>query len=144
MVATKSARYFFRDEELPAACRPVLGGLSCRSGHDWYWRVLACFRGLAAIESGQISFTYTAHAPILYFTAPAGDEDEWRQWRSVGDPVVHIELRRWADALVIAPLSGGHQMAGEVDEACVFVVAASRWHSADRPPAHLPETSYLT
>ena len=37
----------------------------------------------------------------------AGDEDEWRQWEAVGDPVVHIELRRWADALVIAPLSGG-------------------------------------
>ncbi|KAL4428241.1 hypothetical protein ABPG75_002330 [Micractinium tetrahymenae] len=58
VVATKSARYFFQDGELPAACRPVLG-----------------------------------------------DEDEWRQWRAVGDPVVHIELRRWADALVIAPLS---------------------------------------
>ncbi|KAG2493200.1 hypothetical protein HYH03_008620 [Edaphochlamys debaryana] len=34
-----------------------------------------------------------------------GDEAEWRQWRSVGDPVLHIELRRWADALVVAPLS---------------------------------------
>ncbi|GBF90347.1 phosphopantothenoylcysteine decarboxylase [Raphidocelis subcapitata] len=34
-----------------------------------------------------------------------GDEDEWRQWKQVGDPVMHIELRRWADALVIAPLS---------------------------------------
>lgn len=33
------------------------------------------------------------------------DEDEWRNWQRVGDPVVHIELRRWADALVIAPLS---------------------------------------
>jgi phosphopantothenoylcysteine decarboxylase len=33
------------------------------------------------------------------------DEDEWRHWRQVGDPVVHILLRRWADALVIAPLS---------------------------------------
>ena len=35
----------------------------------------------------------------------AGDEDEWRQWGQVGDPVVHIELRRWADAFVVAPLS---------------------------------------
>ena len=33
------------------------------------------------------------------------DEDEWRNWKAVGDPVVHIELRRWADILVIAPLS---------------------------------------
>jgi phosphopantothenoylcysteine decarboxylase len=36
------------------------------------------------------------------------DEDEWpgrtegRRWRR-GDPVLHIELRRWADVLVIAP-----------------------------------------
>ncbi|GIL64029.1 hypothetical protein Vafri_18017, partial [Volvox africanus] len=34
-----------------------------------------------------------------------GDESEWRQWRAVGDPVLHIELRRWADILVVAPLS---------------------------------------
>lgn len=33
------------------------------------------------------------------------DEDEWRNWSRVGDPVVHIELRRWADAFIIAPLS---------------------------------------
>lgn len=37
--------------------------------------------------------------------APPQDEDEWRQWGSVGDPLLHIELRRWADALVVAPLS---------------------------------------
>ena len=24
------------------------------------------------------------------------DADEWSSWRAVGDPVVHIELRRWA------------------------------------------------
>ena len=34
-----------------------------------------------------------------------GDEEEWREWRAVGDPVLHIELRRWADVMVIAPLS---------------------------------------
>ncbi|EES02299.1 hypothetical protein BDA96_03G033100 [Sorghum bicolor] len=33
------------------------------------------------------------------------DDDEWSRWRRVGDEVLHIELRRWADALVIAPLS---------------------------------------
>lgn len=33
------------------------------------------------------------------------DEDERRAWRGRGDPVLHIELRRWADALVFAPLS---------------------------------------
>jgi len=33
------------------------------------------------------------------------DADEWRRWGQLGDPVMHIELRRWADAFIIAPLS---------------------------------------
>lgn len=33
------------------------------------------------------------------------DEDEWVQWKKIGDQVLHIELRKWADLLVIAPLS---------------------------------------
>ncbi|KAF5100410.1 hypothetical protein D0Z00_001269 [Geotrichum galactomycetum] len=33
------------------------------------------------------------------------DKDEWETWKGRSDPVVHIELRRWADILVIAPLS---------------------------------------
>lgn len=33
------------------------------------------------------------------------DEDEWSTWSKVGDPVLHVELRRWADIMVIAPLS---------------------------------------
>jgi phosphopantothenoylcysteine decarboxylase len=33
------------------------------------------------------------------------DEDEWSSWKKMGDPVLHIELRRWASCLVIAPLS---------------------------------------
>jgi phosphopantothenoylcysteine decarboxylase len=34
------------------------------------------------------------------------DADEWgpRPWKR-GAPILHIELRRWADLLVIAPLS---------------------------------------
>ncbi|MCO5575319.1 hypothetical protein L7F22_029119 [Adiantum nelumboides] len=33
------------------------------------------------------------------------DEDEWASWGKIGDDVLHIELRKWADAMVIAPLS---------------------------------------
>lgn len=33
------------------------------------------------------------------------DEEEWREWSELGDPVIHIELRKWADVLLIAPLS---------------------------------------
>ncbi|XP_018019346.1 uncharacterized protein LOC108675828 [Hyalella azteca] len=40
--------------------------------------------------------------PTLTLT---GDEMEWRAWKGRGDPVLHIQLRRWADVFVIAPLS---------------------------------------
>ncbi|RYP67104.1 hypothetical protein DL771_007429 [Monosporascus sp. 5C6A] len=34
-----------------------------------------------------------------------GDTDEWREPWKRGNAILHIELRRWADILVIAPLS---------------------------------------
>lgn len=33
------------------------------------------------------------------------DHDEWLVWQQRGDPVLHIELGKWADCLIIAPLS---------------------------------------
>ncbi|XP_028136144.1 phosphopantothenoylcysteine decarboxylase [Diabrotica virgifera virgifera] len=32
------------------------------------------------------------------------DSDEWEAWTVRGDPVLHIELAKWADLLLIAPL----------------------------------------
>lgn len=32
------------------------------------------------------------------------DKDEWSVYKQRGDPVLHIELRKWADAFLIAPL----------------------------------------
>ncbi|CAG9860149.1 unnamed protein product [Phyllotreta striolata] len=32
------------------------------------------------------------------------DSDEWQAWSKRGDPVLHIELSKWADVLLIAPL----------------------------------------
>ena len=32
------------------------------------------------------------------------DEDEWK-WYKIGDPILHIDLRDWADILVVAPLT---------------------------------------
>eukprot|EP00124_Ichthyophonus_hoferi_P002782 Ihof_evm4s206 gene=Ihof_evmTU4s206 len=32
------------------------------------------------------------------------DKDEWEMWERKGDPVLHVELRKWADILIIAPL----------------------------------------
>lgn len=32
------------------------------------------------------------------------DENEWEMWNNRGDPVLHIELSKWADIILIAPL----------------------------------------
>jgi len=32
------------------------------------------------------------------------DDDEWA-WSKIGDPVLHIELRKWADIILVAPAS---------------------------------------
>lgn len=32
------------------------------------------------------------------------DEQEWAAWKQRGDPVVHIDLGKWADIMIIAPL----------------------------------------
>jgi len=33
------------------------------------------------------------------------DDDEWAPDYRIGDPILHIELRRWADVVLIAPCS---------------------------------------
>ena len=32
------------------------------------------------------------------------DDDEWSSWNERGDPVLHIELRKWADILLIGSI----------------------------------------
>lgn len=43
--------------------------------------------------------------PHLARALASQDKDDWTSWRSKGDAVLHIELRRWADLFVVAPLS---------------------------------------
>ncbi|CAM1304668.1 PPCDC (predicted) [Pycnogonum litorale] len=31
------------------------------------------------------------------------ESDEWDTWNRIGDPVLHVELRKWADLFVVAP-----------------------------------------
>ena len=60
--------------------------------------------------SVQIILTKSAENFISNTEFPASvniwrDEDEWTSWNSRTDPVLHIELRKWADILIIAPLT---------------------------------------
>ena len=69
----------------------------------------------AALAATGHEVRLVATEPALAFFDPAAlptgvnlyrDADEWPTGRlfTVGEPVLHIELRKWADALLIAPL----------------------------------------
>lgn len=54
---------------------------------------------------------------MLRFHNNLGAEDEWKMWGRLGDPVLHILLRDWADIIVIAPLSA-HTLAKLATGSC--------------------------
>ncbi|CAM0880225.1 unnamed protein product [Alopecurus aequalis] len=68
----------------------------CRSLAEW-----ADVRAVATASS--LHFIDRASFPSG--VALLADADEWSTWGKIGDEVLHIELRKWADAMVIAPLS---------------------------------------
>ena len=60
----------------------------------------------------RLSIKLVATSRSLHFFDPATipssvelytDKDEWETWNKIGDKVLHIELRRWADMMLIAP-----------------------------------------
>lgn len=64
---------------------------------------------LKSVPQLDIKLVPTEHAQHFFDPKTLGvevckDEDEWTLWQKRSDPVLHIELRKWADILVIAPL----------------------------------------
>ncbi|WWC89303.1 uncharacterized protein L201_004224 [Kwoniella dendrophila CBS 6074] len=53
----------------------------------------------------SFSFNGTDQIPKDFGVRVWTDEDEWSDWKKVGEPILHIELRRWADLVVVAPCS---------------------------------------
>jgi len=61
-------------------------------------------------------------------------DDEWKGWTKLGDPVLHIQLRDWADILIIAPLSAhtlGKISNGLCDDTLTCVVRAWDFGTVD-------------
>ncbi|CAH2048829.1 unnamed protein product, partial [Iphiclides podalirius] len=59
----------------------------------------------------EISVVVTEHAKHFFESSnlPSSvafydDATEWKSWKQRGDPVVHIDLGKWADMIIIAPL----------------------------------------
>ncbi|XP_020571388.1 phosphopantothenoylcysteine decarboxylase-like [Phalaenopsis equestris] len=68
----------------------------CRSFMEWgEVRAVATKSALHFVDKSSLP------SSVILYT----DDDEWSGWKKIGDEVLHIELRKWADVLVIAPLS---------------------------------------
>ncbi|KAG4065326.1 hypothetical protein HA402_012768 [Bradysia odoriphaga] len=57
------------------------------------------------------------------------DTDEWNAWKGRGDPVLHIDLTKWADIFVIAPL-GANSLAKIAQGLCdnLLLCTARAWN----------------
>lgn len=89
-------------------------------------------RNGCAISAGS----QTRDTILFLFFLHEDADDEWKGWTQLGDPVLHIELRDWADILVIAPLSA-HSLAkisqGLCDDTLTCVVRAWDFGHGARP-----------
>jgi len=83
----------------------------------------------------SFSETRLASLPSCSLIIIAADE-EWKGWNRLGDPVLHIDLRDWADVCVLAPLSA-HTLAklanGLCDDTLSCVLRAWDYGHGERP-----------
>jgi phosphopantothenoylcysteine decarboxylase len=68
----------------------------CRIFSEW-----AEVRAVATKSSLHFIDRSSLPSDVILYT----DDDEWSSWTKIGDKVLHIELRKWADIMVVAPLS---------------------------------------
>lgn len=57
----------------------------------------------AVVTKSSLHFIDKSSLPkdVVLYT----DDEEWSTWKKLNDGVLHIELRKWADVMIIAPLS---------------------------------------
>ncbi|KAL1408696.1 hypothetical protein Q8F55_005509 [Vanrija albida] len=116
-------------DDTPAAARKPFASADHRPEHaDGRFRVVLVSTGSVASvkiplivealkKDPNVDVQVVATRPSLHFYDRAAveasnpgvrvwtDEDEWSDWKKIGDPILHIELRRWADLVVVAPTS---------------------------------------
>lgn len=63
------------------------------------------------------------------------DEDQWTMWNKMGDPVLHIELVKWADLMIMAPLDANTlaKLANGICDNLVTVIPRA-WDFASKKP----------
>ena len=82
----------------------VLAAALLAAGHQV--RIATTDPALAFFDPAELPASAAPEPPPLGDRILFRDADEWPQDRrfQVGEPVLHIELRRWAELLIVAPL----------------------------------------
>jgi phosphopantothenoylcysteine decarboxylase len=82
------------------------------------------------LTCGGLFFVFLLIFIIYCMSLSTDAESEWHAWEKVGDAVLHIDLRDWADLLLVCPLSA-HSLAkfahGLCDDVLSSVVRAWEW-----------------
>jgi phosphopantothenoylcysteine decarboxylase len=69
-------------------------------------RIVAFADVRVVLTDHAVKFLSSEEVDLMRTICPVfTDSDEWPQLWKRGDPVLHIELRKWADVFLIAPLS---------------------------------------
>lgn len=71
------------------------------------------------------------------------DADEWSTWQGRGDPVLHIELNRWADVMVLAPLDA-NSMAKIANVSSKYSLKELPQYSMTYPCCRVSVTTYYS
>ncbi|XP_004594753.1 phosphopantothenoylcysteine decarboxylase isoform X1 [Ochotona princeps] len=88
--------------------------------------------GLLEVPGLEVAVVTTERAKHFYSPQDVAvtlysDADEWEMWKQRSDPVLHIELRRWADLMLVAPLDAntlGKVASGLCDNLLTCVIRA--------------------
>ena len=146
LVLTKAARHFIQQDGLPF----VIHGMTCNDASHasslqkqtylpksfafcLLFSQILCSKLVDVLQVTGVMLQNTGckvHAKASDMTCLQGDEEEWHEWQKKGDPVLHIELRKWADLLVVAPLSANtlaKLAQGLCDNCLTSVVRAWDW-----------------
>jgi phosphopantothenoylcysteine decarboxylase len=93
---------------------------------------------LVPTEKSLHFFTPSSLPPgVQVFT----DSDEWSSWQGRGDPVLHIELRKWADVGLVAPMDANtlaKAAGGLCDNLLTCCLRAWEFHPVPKPVLFCP------
>lgn len=100
VISTQSSLHFFDLEAIRTSDSVAQPGTPVVADDGYTVQSLA-EENAAASQAGQTHATVDRGARLKFWQT----KDEWDSWEKIGDPILHIELRRWADVVLVAPCS---------------------------------------